>query len=92
MFQKSGMDVNGATNMTYLPVAEGIDLANPNSSLHLNNNIVHVQYNDYVGIKANDLNVLAEENNWSQRKIQKEIRKLQRNLKKQLKRGTIKCH
>ena len=92
MFQKSGMDVNGATNMTYLPVAEGIDLANPNSSLHLNNNIVHVQYNDYVGIKANDLNILAEENNWSQRKIQKEIRKLQRNLKKQLKRGTIKCH
>lgn len=42
--------------------------------------------------KVNNLNYLAEENNWSQRKIQKEIRKLQRNTKKQLKQGAIKCH
>ena len=86
------MDVNSATNMTFLPVAEGIDLANPNSSLHFNYNKVHVQYNQYMDKKVNNLNYLAEENNWSQRKIQKEIRKLQRNTKKQLKQGAIKCH
>ena len=33
--QEAGMNVNGATNMTYLPVAQGIDLVNPNSSLHV---------------------------------------------------------
>lgn len=32
-------------NMMYLPVAEGIDLSNPNSSLHLGYNDAHKAYN-----------------------------------------------
>jgi len=34
-----------AMNMMYLPVAEGIDLSNPNSSLHLGYNDAHKAYN-----------------------------------------------
>ena len=46
--QEAGMNVNGATNMTYLPVAQGIDLVNPNSSLHVGWNNVHSEYNQYI--------------------------------------------
>ena len=35
---------------------------------------------------------LAKENNWRKRKIQKEIRMLQSEVKKDLKKGVIKCH
>lgn len=35
---------------------------------------------------------LAKENNWGKRKIQKEIRMLQSEVKKNLKKGVIKCH
>ena len=35
---------------------------------------------------------LAKENNWGKRKIQKEIRMLQSEVKKDLKKGVIKCH
>lgn len=42
------MNVNGATNMTDLPVAQGIDLVNPNSSLHVGWNNVHSEYNQYI--------------------------------------------
>lgn len=51
----SGMDVNGATNMSYLPVADGIDLANPNSSHHLGWNKAHKNYNTYVEKRLPDL-------------------------------------
>ena len=33
-----------------------------------------------------------KENNWGKRKIQKEIRMLQSEVKKNLKKGVIKCH
>ena len=35
---------------------------------------------------------LAKENNWGKRKIQKEIRMLQSEVKKDLKKRVIKCH
>ena len=35
---------------------------------------------------------LAKENNWGKRKIQKEIRMLQSEVKKDKKKGGIKCH
>lgn len=92
ILQESGMSVNGATNMTYLPVAEGIDLANPNSSLHLGWNSAHSEYNQYISQELYEISNHAEENNWGQRKIQKEIRNLQGKIKKDLKKGAIKCH
>ena len=86
--QEAGMNVNGATNMTYLPVAQGIDLVNPNSSLHVGWNNVHSEYNQYISQELDKISRLAKENNWGKRKIQKEIRMLQSEVKK----GVIKCH
>ena len=80
--QESGMNVNGATNMTYLPVAQGIDLVNPNSSLHVGWNNVHSEYNQYISQELGKISRLAKENNWGKRKIQKEIRMLQSEVKK----------
>ena len=90
--QEAGMNVNGATNMTYLPVAQGIDLVNPNSSLHVGWNNVHSEYNQYISQELDTISRLAKENNWGKRKIQKEIRMLQSEVKKNLKKGVIKCH
>lgn len=90
--QEAGMNVNGATNMTYLPVAQGIDLVNPNSSLHVGWNNVHSEYNQYISQELGKISRLAKENNWGKRKIQKEIRMLQSEVKKDLKKGVIKCH
>ena len=92
ILKEAGMNVNGATNMTYLPVAKGIDLANPNSSLHCGWNTTHSEYNKYISQKLYELSELAENNNWDQSRIQKEIRKLQSKVKKDLKRGTVKCY
>ena len=85
--QEAGMNVNGATNMTYLPVAQGIDLVNPNSSLHVGWNNVHSEYNQYISQELGKISRLAKENNWGKRKIQKEIRMLQSEVKKNLKKG-----
>ena len=90
--QEAGMNVNGATNMTYLPVAQGIDLVNPNSSLHVGWYNVHSEYNQYISQELDKISRLAKENNWGKRKIQKEIRMLQSEVKKNLKKGVIKCH
>ena len=92
LFLDSGMDVNGATNMTYLPVAKGIDLVNPNSTLHFNWNKNHADYNAYVDQRAYNLELLYKENNWDQQTLQKEIQKLQSELKADLKKGNLKCY
>ena len=92
ILRNSGMSVNGATNMTYLPVAEGIDLINPQSSLHKGWNAVHSEYNQYINKELYRISMMAEEHNWNQSRIQEEIRKLQSETKADLKRGAIKCH
>ena len=92
IFLKSGMDVNGVTNMTYLPVAKGIDLVNPDSSLHLGWNKVHMDYNILIDERAYQLDLLCYQNNWDQSRIQKEIMNLQSEIESDLKKGAIKCH
>ena len=69
-----------------------IDLVNPNSSLHVGWNNVHSEYNQYISQELDKISRLAKENNWGKRKIQKEIRMLQSEVKKDLKKGVIKCH
>ncbi|MBQ3163107.1 MAG: AHH domain-containing protein [Lachnospiraceae bacterium] len=92
ILRNSGMSVNGATNMTYLPVAEGIDLINPQSSLHKGWNDMHKLYNEYMAQEVEALAKMATENNWDKSRIQQEIRNLQSDTKSSLKGGTIKCH
>ena len=86
--QEAGMNVNGATNMTYLPVAQGIDLVNPNSSLHVGWNNVHSEYNQYISQELDKISRLAKENNWERGKFKKKLECYKAKLKK----GVIKCH
>ena len=51
-------------------------------------NNVHSEYNQYISQELGKISRLAKENNWGKRKIQKEIRMLQSEVKK----GVIKCH
>ncbi len=51
-------------------------------------NNVHSEYNQYISQELDTISMLAKENNWGKRKIQKEIRMLQSEVKK----GVIKCH
>ncbi len=53
---------------------------------------VHSEYNQYISQELGKISRLAKENNWGKRKIQKEIRMLQSEVKKDLKKGVIKCH
>ncbi len=78
--------------MTYLPVAKGIDLVNPDSSLHLGWNEIRMDYNVLIDERAYQLDLLYKQNNWDQSRIQKEIRNLQSEIKNDLKKGKIKCH
>ena len=55
-------------------------------------NNVHSEYNQYISQELDTISLLAKENNWGKRKIQKEIRMLQSEAKKNLKKGVIKCH
>jgi len=54
-------------------------------------NNVHSEYNQYISQELDTISMLAKENNWGKRKIQKEIRMLQSEVKKNLKKGVIKC-
>ena len=55
-------------------------------------NNVHSEYNQYISQELDTISMLAKENNCGKRKIQKEIRMLQSEVKKNLKKGVIKCH
>lgn len=50
--------------------------------------VIHSEYNQYISQELDKISRLAKENNWGKRKIQKEIRMLQSEVKK----GVIKCH
>ena len=45
-----------------------------------------------IKLERDSLGRVVKENNWGKRKIQKEIRMLQSEVKKNLKKGVIKCH
>ena len=52
-------------------------------------NNVHSEYNQYISQELDTISMLAKENNWGKRKIQKEIRMLQSEVKKNLKNEKI---
>ena len=71
------------TNMTYLPVAQGIDLVNPNSSLHVGWNNVHSEYNQYISQELDKISRLAKKKTiGGKRKIQKKLECYKAKLKK----------
>ena len=54
LFVSSGMNIDGASNMKYLPIAEGID-PNPNKAIHLGWNDVHREYNQMMKQRMDEL-------------------------------------
>jgi RHS repeat-associated protein len=90
IFIRSGMSINGASNMMYLPVARNID-PNPNLGLHRNWTIEHKRYNEMVKRMTDRLEMLAKRQNWDYVRTQKEILNLQRNLRKGFQDGTYTC-
>ena len=50
--------------------------------IHVGWNNVHSEYNQYISQELGKISRIAKENNWGKRKIQKEIRMLQSEVKK----------
>ena len=53
---------------------------------------VHKNYNDVMNQRVTDLRSQARVENWIQDKIQKEITRLQSDIKNELRKGKLKCH
>lgn len=66
-FSRSGMDINGASNMMRLPVAPGID-SNPNLGLHRGWTAEHAAYNRAIKAELDALEQKAVKNNWDYRR------------------------
>ncbi len=90
IFIQSGMDINGASNMMYLPVAKGID-PNPNLGLHRGWTKEHSEYNKSMWKELNKVQGRAEKNGWDYRRIQEGILELQREKRTGFKTGKITC-
>ena len=90
IMQRSGMNINSATNMMYLPVAPGID-PNPNKSLHLGYNEAHAEYNREMRQQLDDLDALAKREAWGPERMRQEILKLQHDTRRGLNTGRITC-
>ncbi|MBB2408387.1 AHH domain-containing protein, partial [Escherichia sp. 14.0982] len=90
IFVESGMSINGASNMMYLPVAEGID-PNPDLGLHKGWTVEHSDYNKMMENELNKLKSIGDQEKWDCRKTQEEIIKLQSETRKGFQSGTYTC-
>lgn len=70
------MDINGASNMMHLPVAQGID-PNPNLGLHIGWTAEHAAYNRAIQAELDVLEQRDIRNNWDYRRVQREVLNLQ---------------
>ena len=91
LFVSSGMNIDGASNMKYLPIAEGID-PNPNKAIHLGWNDVHREYNQMMKQRMDELYDISKVEGWDQRRIQKEVIGLQTEVRQGLDSGKYKTH
>lgn len=91
LFVSSGMNIDGASNMKYLPIAEGID-SNPNKAIHLGWNDVHRGYNQMMKQRMDELYDISKIEGWNQRRIQKEVVNLQTEVRQRLDSGKYKIH
>lgn len=89
-FERSGMNINGASNMMRLPVAKGID-PNPNLGLHRGWTIEHKKYNEQIHARLNDLENQAIAHKWDARRAQQAIQDLQRERRAGFKSGKYTC-
>nr|WP_264821750.1 AHH domain-containing protein [Acinetobacter lanii] len=90
VFVKSGMNINGSSNLMYMPVCEGID-KNPNLGLHRNWTQEHKIYNNMVKDKLDDIALRSRGQKWDYRKYQKEVLDLQKALRLGTQTGVYTC-
>ncbi|EFN7374043.1 TPA: AHH domain-containing protein [Escherichia coli] len=90
IFVESGMSINGASNMMYLPVAEGID-PNPDLGLHKGWTAEHSAYKQMMEGELDRLARRANVEGWDYRRIQQDILDLQRNTRKGFQSGQLTC-
>jgi RHS repeat-associated protein len=90
LFTSSGMSINGASNMMYLPVVKGID-PNPLKGLHRGWTTEHARYNEMVKDMMDDLHAQARAERWDYRRTQQEIQALQKHLREGFHNGTYTC-
>ncbi|WP_449020158.1 AHH domain-containing protein [Prevotella jejuni] len=91
ILEASGINIDGAGNMKYLPVAEGID-SNPNKAIHNGWSDVHKEYNATMKGRLDNLYGQALKEKWDTRRMQQELTELQRKTRAELNSGKIKCH
>lgn len=89
-FERTGMSINGASNMMRLPVAPGID-RNPNLGLHKNWTKEHADYNKGVLRDLNRLETRAVQENWDYRRAQQELLALQHERRAGFQTGKYTC-
>ncbi len=90
IFAKSGMNINGASNLMYMPVCEGID-KNEKLGLHRGWTSEHAEYNRKVERKLDAIQARSRGQNWDYRKYQSEVLNLQRELRAGTKNGIYTC-
>lgn len=90
IFAKSGMNINGSSNLMYMPVCEGID-KNEKLGLHRGWTSEHAEYNRKVERKLDAIQARSRGQNWDYRKYQSEVLNLQRELRAGMKNGIYTC-
>ncbi|MCG8701196.1 MAG: AHH domain-containing protein [Bacteroidales bacterium] len=85
----SGMNIDGATNMKYLPVASGID-PNPNKAIHKGWSQGHLDYNKMMKSELDNIQLRSMTEGWDQKRLQQEILGLQHKTRADLDTGKIK--
>ena len=90
IFAKSGMNINGSSNLMYMPVCEGID-KNEKLGLHRGWTSEHAEYNRKVERKLDAIQARSRGQNWDYRKYQSEVLNLQRELRAGTKNGIYTC-
>ena len=90
LFVSSGMDINSASNMMYLPVAPGID-PRTEMGLHRGWTQQHLNYNKGIGDVLDAMRIRAVDEGWDYRQIQQKIIELQRERRHGFIKGRYTC-
>lgn len=89
-FLRTGMDINGASNMMYMPMWTGVD-PNPLLGLHRGWTAEHAAYNAAMELELDALEILAEQHNWDYRRCQQELIALQHERRRGTRTGVYTC-
>jgi uncharacterized protein RhaS with RHS repeats len=92
IFKVTGMNVNNATNMVYLPTKESV---HPTKAVHNYfkiNGKPHNEYNKVMRAELDDLMRRYNSEKWSVERLRKELLGLQHDTRKKLNNARNNCH